>query len=153
MKRFFAAFAGVVAACALVPAATAADPAVVSGGGRGTVDGTRPFSQFGFSVTRFADGSVQGNFNCLMAGGSQFPGFTLMAVRGEVTNATMTANGASFSGAGMFQTGNQGKAPATFHVEVTAGGPGVGTLQLTLLTPFVFVLPTEEVLNGQISIH
>ena len=40
---------------------------------------------------------------------------------------------------------------ATFHVEVTAGGPGVGTLQLTLLTPFLFVLPTEHVLVGQIS--
>jgi hypothetical protein len=63
MKRFFAALAGVVAACALVPATAAADPAVASGGGRGTVDGTRPFSQFGFSITRFADGSVQGSFN------------------------------------------------------------------------------------------
>jgi hypothetical protein len=153
MKRFLLALAGVAAACALVPATAAADPTVVSGGGRGTVDGTHAFSQFGFSVTRFADGSVQGNFNCLMAGGSQFPGFTLMAVRGQVTSATMTASGASFSGAGMFQTGNLGKAPATFQVEVTAGGPGVGTLQLTLLTPFVFVLPVEEVLNGQISLH
>jgi hypothetical protein len=152
MKRFFAALAGVVAACALVPATAAAGPTVASGGGRGTVDGT-PFSQFGFSVTRFADGSVQGSFNCLMAGASQFPGFTLMAVRGQVASAAMTASGASFSGAGMFQTGNQGKEPATFHVKVTAGGPGVGTLQLTLLTPFVFVLPTEKVLNGRISIH
>jgi hypothetical protein len=153
MKRFFAALAGVVAACALVPATAAADPSVASGGGRGTVDGTHPFSQFGFNVTRHADGSIQGSFNCLMAGSSQFPGFTLMAVRGQVTSAAMTTSGASFSGAGMFQTGNQGKAPATFHVEVTAGGPGVGTLQLTLLTPFGFVLPTEEVLKGQISIH
>jgi hypothetical protein len=152
MKRVFAALAGVAAACALIPAAEAADP-TVSGGGRGTVDSAHPFSQFGFSVTSFADGSAQGSFNCLMAGASQFPGFTLMAVRGEVTSAAMTASRASFSGAGMFQTGNQGKAPATFHVEVTAGGPGVGTLQLTLLTPFVFVLPTEKVLDGQISIH
>jgi hypothetical protein len=153
MKGLFAVLAAVVAACVLVPATPAADPTVASGGGRGTVDGIHPFSQFGFSVTHFADGSVQGRFNCLMAGASQFPGFTLMAVRGEVSSAVVTANGASFRGAGMFQTGNQGKAPATFHVEVTAGGPGVGTLQLTLLTPFVFVLPTEEVLNGQISIH
>jgi hypothetical protein len=153
MKRFVAVLAGVVAACALVPATASADSTVASGGGRGTVDGTHPFSQFGFSVTRFADGLVHGSFNCLMAGASQFPGFTLMAVRGEVTSAAMTASGASFSGAGMFQTGNQGKAPATFHVEVTAGGPGVGSLQLTLLTPFVFVLPTEEGLNGQISMR
>jgi hypothetical protein len=45
------------------------------------------------------------------------------------------------------------KSAATFHVEVTPGGPGVGTLHLTLLTPFFFDLPTEQVLAGQISIH
>lgn len=140
-------------ACALVPATAAAGPGVANGGGRGTVDGENAFSDFGFSLTRSVDGSVQGNFNCLMAGSSQFPGFTLMAVRGAVTNAAISASGASFDGAGMFQTGNQGKSGATFHVEVTAGGPGVGTFQLTLLTPFLFVLPTEHVLNGQISIH
>jgi hypothetical protein len=76
-----------------------------------------------------------------------------MAVRGEVTNATIAGNAASFDGAGMFQTGNQGKSPATFHVEVTGGGPGVGTLRLTLLTPFFFALPPERVLVGQISIR
>jgi len=43
--------------------------------------------------------------------------------------------------------------PASFHVDVTAGGPGVGTLHLTLLTPFFFDLPTEDVLTGQISVH
>jgi hypothetical protein len=76
-----------------------------------------------------------------------------MAVRGQVTNAVIGAGTASFDGAGMFQTGNQGKSPATFHAEVTAGGPGVGTLRLTLLTPFLFPLPTEHVLDGQIAIH
>jgi hypothetical protein len=153
MKRSFGVLAGLAAACALVPAAAAAGPTIANGGGRGTVDGESPFSQFGFSVTRSADGSVHGNFNCLMAGASRFPGFTLMAVRGQVTSAAISGGSASFDGVGMFQTGDQGKSQATFHVEVTAGGPGVGTLKLTLLTPFVFVLPTEHVLNGQISIH
>jgi len=153
MKRLLGALAVVVAAFALVPAATAAGPAVANGGGHGTTDGTHPFSQFGFGVTRSADGTVHGHFNCLMAGVSQFPGFTLMAVRGQVTSGTITAGAASFDGVGMFQTGNQGKLPATFHFEVTAGGPGVGTLHLTLLTPFVFDLPTEQVLDGQINIH
>jgi hypothetical protein len=90
-----------------------------------------------------------------MAGSSQFPGFTLMAVRGQVTSATISESesAASFDGVGMFQTGNQGKSPATFHVDVTPGGPGVGTLHLTLLTPFLFDLPIEHVLNGQISIE
>jgi hypothetical protein len=153
MKRFFGALAGLVAACALVPVTAAAGPGIASGGGRGTDDGVRPFSDFGFNVTRSTNGSVQGNFNCLMAGSSQFPGFTLMAVRGQVTSAVIGASTASFDGVGMFQTGNQGKAPASFHVDVTAGGPGVGTLHLTLLTPFFFDLPTEDVLTGQISVH
>jgi hypothetical protein len=123
-----------------------------NGGGRGTVDGATPFSDFGFGVTADASG-IRGHFNCLMAGSSQFPGFTLMAVRGDVTDAVIAANAASFDGVGMLQTGNQGKSPATFHVEVAAGGPGVGTLRLTLLTPFVFPLPTEHVLVGRIAIR
>jgi len=141
------------AALWLAPPALAAGPSIANGGGHGTVDGTTPFSQFGFGVTESHDGSVQGSFNCLMAGVSEFPGFTLMAVRGQVTNAVVGADAASFDGIGMFQTGNQGKSPATFHAEVTAGGPGTGTLRLTLLTPFFFPLPTEHVLNGQITIH
>ncbi len=152
MKRFCGSLAILAAACVLVPAAAAAGPAVANGGGHGT-DGIRPFSQFGFGVTRSADGSVQGHFNCLMAGATQFPGFTLMAVRGQVTSGIIGSGSASFAGAGMLQTGNQGKFPATFHVDVTAGGPGVGTLHLTLLTPFFFDLPIEEVMDGQISIH
>jgi hypothetical protein len=136
-------------ATAIAPAAQAA---VANGGGRGTVDGTTPFSDFGFGVS-VRDGGVQGSFNCLMAGSSRFPGFTLMAVRGQVNDAVVAGGAASFDGAGMLQTGNQGKFPATFHVEVTRGGPGVGTLRLTLLTPFFLALPTEHVLVGRISIR
>jgi hypothetical protein len=153
MKRLLGALAGLLAVCALVPAASAAGPAAATGGGRGTLDGVHAFSDFGFSVTRSADGSVQGHFNCLMAGSSQFPGFTLMAVRGQVMHAAIGGSTASFDGVGMFQTGNQGKSAATFHAVVTAGGPGVGTLHLTLLTPMFFDLPVEHVLHGQISIH
>jgi hypothetical protein len=153
MKRFLAALAGLAAACVLVPAAAAAGPTVVNGGGRGTAEG-RTFSQFGFNVTRSADGAVHGHFNCLMAGASQFPGFTLMAVRGDVTSAVIGASTATFDGVGMFLApGAMDKSAATFHVVVTVGGPGVGTLHLTLITPFFFNLPTETVLNGQISIH
>jgi hypothetical protein len=155
MKRLVGILAGFVAACALVPAtSSAAGPVAATGGGRGTTDGVHAFSDFGFSVMRSSEGAVQGHFNCLMAGSSQFPGFTLMAVRGQVTHATVGAGTASFDGAGMFLApGVFDKSAATFHVEVTAGGPGVGTLHLTLLTPFVFDLPVEHVLHGQISIH
>src|SRR5437867_3082838 len=155
MKRFVAALAALLAACALVPASSsAAGPVSVTGGGRGTVDGVHAFSDFGFSAMRSSAGAVEGHFNCLMAGSSQFPGFTLMAVRGQVTHATMGGNSASFDGVGMFLApGVFDKSAATFHVEVTAGGPGVGTLHLTLLTPMFFGLPVEHVLHGQISIH
>jgi hypothetical protein len=153
MKRSFMLSAALLMSATLFASpAGAAGPTVANGGGRGTVDGT-PFSQFGFDVTRAADGEVRGYFNCLMAGASEFPGFDLMAVRGQVTTVAVSDNTATFEGAGMFQTGNQGKQPATFRVVVTEGGPGVGTLQLTLLTPFLFVLPTETVLNGTITIH
>ena len=156
MKRLLGALAGLLAACALVvPAASsAAGPVAATGGGRGTVDGVHAFSDFGFSVMRSSDGTVQGHFNCLMAGSSQFPGFTLMAVRGQVTRATLGASDASFDGVGTFLApGVFDKSAATFHVEVTAGGPGVGTLHLTLLTPLFFDLPVERVLRGQISIR
>lgn len=152
MRRLLIVLALLAASVVLDPAA-AAPPSGANGGGRGTVDGTTPFSQFGFGVTQFADGSVEGHFNCLMAGASQFPGFTLMAVRGQITSATIVGSTATLTGEGMFQTGNQGKEPATFRVVVTEGGPGVGTLQLTLLTPFLFVLPTERVLDGHIAIR
>lgn len=146
------AVATVALAASLVPTpAGAAAPTQVNGGGRGTVNGTEPFSQFGFQVSRHPDGSVTGHFNCLMAGASEFPGFDLMAVRGQVTSAVITGNGATFEGSGMLQTGNQGKSAATFRVVVREGGPGEGTLQLTLVTPFLFVMPTEYVLNGNID--
>jgi len=156
MRRVLAMLAGValVATVALAPAeATAAAPRFASGGGQGTTDATTPFSQFGFEVARHPDGRVTGSFNCLMAGVSEVPGFDLMAVRGQVTSAEFSGDQVSFTGTGMLQTGNQGRSPATFQVVVTEGGPGEGTLQLTLLTPVVLVLPTEHVLNGQIDIR
>jgi hypothetical protein len=144
--------AGLIAVLAALTATPVASAAEANGGGHGTVDGTTPFSQFGFGA-RSEAGAVTGHFNCLMAGASEFPGFDLMAVRGEVETAAIGTSSAVLTGSGMFQTGNQGKQPATFTAVVTEGGPGVGTLQLTLWTPFVFVLPVERVLDGRISIR
>jgi hypothetical protein len=151
MKRLLVVL--IVAAATLAPAAIANAPTSVNGGGRGTVDGTTPFSQFGFQVSKAADGSVRGHFNCLMAGSSRFSPFTLMAVRGQVTSLSLSGDSATFEGAGMLQTGNLGKSAATFRVVVTEGGPGVGTLQLTAFTVLgEVVLPTEDVLTGRISV-
>lgn len=152
MRRLLPVF--VVLLAVLPPAAAATASEKVNGGGRGTIDGATPFSQFGFQVSKAANGDVRGHFNCLMAGSSRFAPFTLMAVRGQVTSLSVSGNTATFEGAGMLQTGNLGKSPATFRVVVTEGGPGVGTLQLTAFTTPLgeVVLPTEDVLNGHIVV-
>src|SRR5207244_12803935 len=89
-------------------------------------------SQFGMQVDIYADGSAQGNFKCLMAGRSDFPGFRIMEVTGKVTAgvANPALGWATFSGNGVLTTGNGNHYPTTFVVTVTAGGPGVGHLQL-----------------------
>ena len=50
---------------------------------------------------------------------------------------------------------NNAKSQVAFTVDVTRGGPGVGTLQLTVDGPPVglFPLPVENVATGQISVH
>jgi hypothetical protein len=134
--------------------ASAASP-FANGGGRGTVDGVTPFSQFGFGV-RFGEvGAASGSFNCLMAGSSAFPGFEpLMKVSGNVTGGSVdpAAGTASFTGSGTLNLGPSGRMNALFLVTVREGGPGVGKLHLTVLAPF-FPVPEETVLAGQISIH
>jgi hypothetical protein len=126
-----------------------------NGGGRGTVDGVTPFSQFGFGVKFGAAGAASGNFNCLMAGASAFPGFEpLMKVSGSVTGGSVdsAAGTASFTGSGTLNLGPNGRLDALFVVTVREGGPGTGKLHLTVLAPF-FPVPEETVLNGQISIR
>jgi hypothetical protein len=132
----------------------AASPSA-NGGGRGTVDGLTPFSQFGFGVRFGAAGSASGSFNCLMAGSSAFTGFEpLMKVSGSVTGGNVNAatGTASFTGSGILNLGPSGRVDALFLVGVREGGPGVGKLHLTVLVPF-FPVPEETVLTGQISIH
>jgi hypothetical protein len=145
-----------VAVIVLVPShAVAAGSTQVTGGGRGTLDGVNPFSQFGFGVSIAPGGSAQGHFNCLMAGSSVFPGFEpLMKVDGDVStgSASLGAGTAAFSGSGTLNLGPSGRMPAVFHVEVREGGAGVGTFRLTVTTPD-FPLPTETVLHGRITIH
>jgi hypothetical protein len=152
--RRLAAVVSVVAALAGSGAASAASP-IANGGGRGTVDGVTPFSQFGFGVRFGAAGDASGSFNCLMAGSSALPGFEpLMKVSGSVTGGTVdvAAGTASFTGLGTLNLGPSGRMDASFLVDVREGGAGVGKLHLTVLSPF-FPVPEETVLAGQISIH
>ena len=156
VKRFLLAAAVLVTIGVLGPAtAVARAPMVLSGGGTGTFDGIHPGSQFGMGVV-FRGGTVQGHFNCVMAGGSAFAGLRLMKVAGQVTAGVVdpAAGTATFSGVGTLHM-NKAKSQVAFTVEVTRGGPGVGTLQLTVNGPPVglFPLPVEHVATGRISIH
>lgn len=168
-KRTEGMFAGVPTS----PTMIAAQPISVSGGGTGTfnadLDGDGEFdgSHFGFEVTLRAEGAALGHFMCQMAGNADFLGLTLMLVEGRVTSASLTNSaGAAFSGSGSVNLANGGVLRGVpFEVSVTAGGPGTGTLQLTVVGAFDgvpgdtligdgnFSLPVETVATGVISIH
>ena len=155
MRRLAAVIIIAVVALAASGEASAASSPIANGGGRGSVDGVTPFSQFGFGVRFGAAGAASGSFNCLMAGSSAFPGFEpLMKVSGSVTGGSVdvAAGTASFTGSGTLNLGPSGRMDALFLVRVREGGPGVGKLHLTVLAPF-FPVPEETVLTGQISIH
>ncbi len=143
----------------------------VNGGGQGTFgtdldgDGDIDGSHFGIGISINGDGSAKGHFQCLMAGNANILGLSLMAVEGEVHNGSVNANGsATFSGIATVNLGNgQIFRGVPFSVTVWAGGPGVGSLTLTVIGVFDGVpgdtkvgngnydLPTEMVASGQIK--
>src|SRR5712692_7823880 len=131
--------------------------------GDGDVDG----SHFGFAAVIAGDGSAQGHFTCLMAGNANFLGLHLMAVQGPVTSGAL--DGRSFSGTATVKVFSPGVQSIfrdiPFVVAVTPGGPGVATLQLTVLGVFDGVagdvapgngnydLARETLTTGEITIH
>jgi hypothetical protein len=156
VKKVLLAAAVLVIVGVLGPAtAVARAPLVVSGGGTGTFDGIHPGSHFGMGVV-FRGASVQGNFNCVMAGRSAVAGLRLMKVDGQVTagSASLAAGTATFSGTGTLHM-NNAKSQVAFTVNVKRGGPGIGTLQLTVDGPPVglFPMPVEHVVTGRIAVH
>lgn len=168
--------------------AFAEGPIVVNGGGTGTFadgnidpwdlgeppidgdldgDGDIDGSQFGMGVVIHEDGSAQGHFVCLMAGISDFLGLSLMSAGGQINAGTINADGSvTFSGVGTVNLANgQRFTNVPFVVMVTTGGPGDGTIVLTVIGTFDGVpgdtiidngnydLPVETVSSGQIKIH
>ena len=144
----------------------------VNGGGQGTFgadldgDGNIDGSHFGIGASIYRDGSAIGHFECLMAGNARILGLPLMAVEGNVNSGSGNANGsATLSGISTVNLGNgQIFRGVPFSVTVRAGGPGVGSLKLTVIGIFDGVpgdtivgngnydLPTETVASGQIKI-
>jgi hypothetical protein len=155
-----------------IGSAAATQPAMVTGGGTGTFyadldgDGEIDGSHFGFAVTRNPNGVVLGHFMCQMAGNKDFLGLKLMLVEGRVSSASFTTASATFSGTGSVNLANGTVFTSVpFTVTVSDGGPGVGTMQLTVIGAFDGVpgdtipgdnnysLPIETVETGLISVE
>jgi len=157
-------------------AAPSAHSVQVTGGGTTTFgadldgDGDVDGSHFGFTAVIADDGSAQGHFTCLMAGNANFLGLHVMAVQGPVTSGAL--DGRSFRGTATVKVLNAfGPGVQSifrdipFVVAVTPGGPGVATLQLTVLGVFDGVpgdvatgngnydLARETLTTGQITIQ
>jgi hypothetical protein len=155
-----------------VTSSRAAQPTMVTGGGTGTFyvdldgDGDLDGSHFGFAVVKNPGNSVRGHFMCQMAGNKDFLGLKLMLVDGRVSSAFFTPASVIFSGTGSVNLANGTVfTDVPYTVAVSAGGPGVGTMQLTVIGAFDGVsgdtipgdgnysLPVETVATGLISIN
>jgi hypothetical protein len=156
---------------------------LVTGGGQGTFgsdldeDGDIDGSYFGIAIARGERGdddglgpSFAGHFVCGMWGHTDILGLPLMAVEGQVVSGSIKwkKNSVTFSGVG---TVDLGTGPAgfftnvSFEATVTSGGPGVGTLKLTVIGYFDGVpgdtivgngnydLPVETLSSGHIRIQ
>jgi hypothetical protein len=172
MKKLILLLAAMTMTCVLPAFASAADGTIVQGGGTGTFgadldgDGNVDGSQFGMGVAILGNGAARGHFLCLMAGRSQILGLSLMSVEGRVREGVLNADGsATFAGVGSVNLGNgEIFSAVSFQVTVSPGGPGVGTLQLTVIGAFDGVpgdtnigsgnyeLPNETVASGRIAI-
>jgi len=170
MKKVLVVVAVMTVACLVPTFASAAGVPMVRGGGTGTFgadidgDGHVDGSQFGMGVTILGEGAARGHFLCLMAGRSQILGLSVMSVEGHVTGGHLNADGsATFEGVGAVNLGNgQIFRGVPFRVNAWPGGPGVGTMQLTVIGAFDGVpgdttpgngnydLPNETVRSGHI---
>ena len=171
-------------ACLLLlhPILTASSKTTVTGGGEGTFDadvdgdGDIDGSYFGVAVTlhhvddRGRSPKTEGHFVCAMWGNTDFLGLPLMAVEGPVTSATsdLKKRIVTLRGVGTVDLGTGASGFFTdvpFEVQVTEGGPSVGTIKLTVIGVFDgtpgdtrlgnnnYDLPVETVFRGHIRIQ
>jgi hypothetical protein len=136
----------------------AVQPTIVTGGGTGTFaadldgDGDIDASHFGFAVIQGPRASVRGHFMCQMAGNADFLDLKLMAVEGRVLRAQFSDETVTFSGEGSVNLADGTVFRGMpFEVSVTPGGPGVGTMQLTVIGAFDGVPGDTQVGDGDYS--
>jgi hypothetical protein len=148
---------------------------VITGGGTGTFnadldndeDQDTDGSYFWMEVAFSKDGSAQGHFMCLMAGPFDFLDLPLMLVEGPVDGGEVSSDESIvFSGVGNVNLGNgESFSDVPFEVTVKPGGPGGGSITLTVFGVFDGVpgdtkvdnnnydLPAEMVSGGRIEVR
>jgi len=146
---------------------------VLAGGGHAEfgadldADGNPDGSYFGLAVDLSGE-EPQGHFVCAMWGNTKFMGLPVMGVEGTVEGGSVAADGtATLRGTGTVDLGSPDKfyKDVPFEVRVKPGGPGEGTLQLTVIGTFDGVpgdsqpgngnydLPVETIAAGQIVLE
>ena len=97
----------------------------VSGSGLGGLPGDIP-TLFSFNVTSNSEGTV-GDFECFAV----MPDGMTMYVNGTVTNLDISEDNGSAAIMGPATVTGFGAGKGTYVANVTSGGPGIGTLNLT----------------------
>lgn len=149
-------------------------PAItVAGGGHASFgrdlddDGKADGSYFGVGAQVQGD-KAEGHFVCAMWGATAFLGLPVMGVEGKLTGAARQSDGRlKLTGTGSVDLGGEDQffEDVPFEVTLAEGGPGTGSVKLTLLGTFDgqpgdtqpgngnYELPEEVVESGFISIE
>ena len=139
----------------------------VQGGGIALFDADVPFdsdledrdgSAFAFNVMIGDDGSVKGDCQYVMAGRTDFDGLGPQVMHNPVTAASMNADGSvTLTSEGSLRTWKGQVFYVKMIVTVTAGGAGVGTIQVAFTIPdyglFDAPFPVQTLASGQIKIN
>ena len=130
-------------------------------------DGNPDGSYFGL-VAELGGAAAKGHFVCAMWGKTKFMDLPLMGVEGRIQSADMSPDGSvSLEGTGTVDMGSADKffEDVPFKVRVMPGGPGTGSLQLTVIGSFDgapgdiqpdngnYDMPEETVASGQIVLR
>jgi len=139
----------------------------VQGGGIALFDADVPFdsdledrdgSAFAFNVIIGNDGSVKGDCQYVMAGRTDFDGLGPQVVHNPVTDAWVNLDGSvTLYSEGSLRTWKGQVFDVEMLVTVTAGGAGVGTIQVTFTIPayglFDAPFPVQTLASGQVTIR
>ncbi len=158
---------GLTLATALLASNAWAGPVRIQGGGIAVFNDDVVFdsdledtdgSAFGFNVVIADDGSVTGHLRYMMVGRTDFDGLGPQVMHNPVSDAKVNADGSiTIYSKGLLHNWKGQFHEAEIALTITAGGPGVGTIQATSTIPafglFNAPFPLQTLVSGQIEIR